>query len=49
MAAGRAAAQRLNLAFEIHITGYGELASSLERAHANANTTLTESIIQWQN
>jgi hypothetical protein len=49
MAAGRAAAARLGLAFETHTTGYGELATSLERAHANATTTLTESIIQWQN
>lgn len=48
MAAGRAAAQRLNLAFETHVTGYGELATSLARAHATAKTTMTESIIQWQ-
>ena len=48
MAAGRAAAQRLNLAFETHVTGYGELATSLARAHATAKPTMTESIIQWQ-
>ncbi len=48
MAAGRVAAQRLNLAFETHVTGYGELATSLARAHATAKTTMTESIIQWQ-
>ncbi len=49
MAAGRAAAQRLGLEFETHITGYGELASSLERAHTLATSTMTESIITWQN
>lgn len=48
MAAGRAAAQRLNLSFETHVTGYGELATSLARAHATAKPTMTESIIQWQ-
>ena len=48
MAAGRAAALRLNLVFETHVTGYGELATSLARAHATAKTTMTESIIQWQ-
>jgi hypothetical protein len=47
-AAGRAAAARLGLTFEAHVTGYGELAASLERAHTQA-TTLTESIITWQN
>jgi hypothetical protein len=47
--AGRAAAARLGLAFETHVTGYGELASSLERAHTLAITTMTESIITWQN
>jgi hypothetical protein len=49
MAAGRAAAARLGLAFETHVTGYGGLATSLETANATANLTLTESIIQWQN
>jgi hypothetical protein len=49
IAAGRAAAQRLGLEFETHITGYGELASSLERAHTLATSTMTESIITWQN
>jgi hypothetical protein len=49
-AAGRAAAERLGLAFEAHVTGYGELATSLARAHTQAQaTTLTESIITWQN
>jgi len=45
IAAGRAAAQRLGLAFDYHVTGYGELASSLERAH----TQITESVVTWQN
>lgn len=45
IAAGRAAAQRLGLAFEYHVTGYGELASSLQRAH----TKITESVVTWQN
>jgi hypothetical protein len=49
MAAGRAAAQRLGLEFEAHVTGYGELATSLERAHTLAISTMTESIITWQN
>jgi hypothetical protein len=49
MAAGRAAAQRLGLEFEAHVTGYGELASSLERAHTLATSTMTESIITWRN
>ena len=49
MAAGRAAAQRLGLEFEYHLTGYGELATSLERAQPQATTTMTESIITWQN
>jgi hypothetical protein len=48
VAAGQAAAQRLGLAFETHVTGYGDLATSLEHAHALA-TTMTESIITWQN
>jgi Protein of unknown function (DUF1638) len=46
IAAGRAAAQRLGLEFEYHVTGYGGLATSLERAHAETATT---SIITWQN
>lgn len=46
IAAGQAAAQRLGLEFEYHVTGYGGLATSLERAHA---TTATTSIITWQN
>ena len=45
LAAGRAAAARLGLEFESHVTGYGELATSLARAHTQA----TESIITWQN
>ena len=49
MAAGRAAAQRLGLEFETHVTGYGALATSLERAHTLAISTMTESIITWQN
>ena len=49
MAAGRAAAKRLGLQFETHVTGYGELATSLERAHTLATSTMTESIITWQN
>ena len=49
MAAGRAAAKRLGLEFEAHVTGYGELATSLERAHTLATSTMTESIITWQN
>jgi hypothetical protein len=46
VAAGQAAAQRLGLTFETHVTGYGDLATSLEHAQA---TTMTESIITWQN
>ena len=49
IAAGRAAAQRLGLAFEHRVTGYGGLATSLEQAHLQATKTMTESIIQWQN
>ncbi len=49
MAAGRVAAARLGLEFESHVTGYGELATSLERAHTLATTSMTESIITWQN
>ena len=45
LAAGRVAAARLGLEFESHVTGYGELASSLAHAH----TKTTESIITWQN
>ena len=45
MAAGRAAAARLGLQFEHHITGYGGLATSLERAHQ----PITTSTITWQN
>jgi hypothetical protein len=47
--AGRAAAARLGLAFEAHLTGYGGLATSLEQAHLQASKTMTESIITWQN
>ena len=49
VAAGHAAAARLGLAFETHVTGYGGLASSLAQAHLHATKTMTESIIQWQN
>jgi hypothetical protein len=49
VAAGRAAAARLGLAFDTHVTGYGGLATSLERAHTLVKTTMTESIITWQN
>jgi hypothetical protein len=49
IAAGRAAANRLGLAFETHITGYGGLATGLERAQLQATSTMTESIISWQN
>ena len=49
IAAGQAAAARLGLTFETHVTGYGGLASSLAQAHAAATPTMTESIIQWQN
>ena len=49
IAAGQAAAKRLGLAFEYHVTGYGDLATSLEQAQANAAKTATESIITWQN
>jgi hypothetical protein len=45
MAAGRAAAARLGLAFEFHATGYGGLATSLE--HVATHTTT--STITWQN
>lgn len=49
IAAGRAAAERLGLAFEYHVTGYGDLATSLEHAQANAARAATTSIITWQN
>jgi hypothetical protein len=49
VAAGRAAADRLGLAFETRGTGYGGLATSLEQAHYRATKTMTESTIQWQN
>jgi hypothetical protein len=45
IAAGRTAAERLGLQFEYHVTGYGDLASSLERAQ----TTATTRPITWQN
>ncbi len=45
IAAGRAAAERLGLAFETHLTGYGDLATSLAQA-ASPTTTHT---IAWQN
>ena len=45
IAAGRAAAERLGLAFETHLTGYGDLATSLAQA-ASRTTTHT---IAWQN
>ena len=38
---GQRAADRLGLAFEYRITGYGELASSLSQVN--------EKVIQWQN
>ena len=41
MELGQAAAQRLGLEFEYRVTGYGELAHSLRRAH--------EGVIFWQN
>lgn len=51
-AAGLAAAQRLGLAFETHITGYGDLATSLEHvnisASAPASTTAATSTLLWQ-
>jgi hypothetical protein len=51
--AGRAAAKRLGLAFETHITGYGGLASSLKQAQMQSlptsQTTMTEHRISWQN
>jgi hypothetical protein len=49
IAAGRAAAQRLGLAFETHVTGYGGLATSLGQAHTAAAPSVTTSTITWQN
>ena len=49
IAAGQAAAKRLGLAFETHVTGYGDLATSLQQAHAAASTRMTTSTISWQN
>jgi hypothetical protein len=46
MEAGRAAAQRLGLEFEYHLTGYGELATSLAQA---SNLNPSTSVISWQN
>jgi hypothetical protein len=43
---GLAAANRLGLAFEYHLTGYGELATSLARASIFQPLT---SVISWQN
>jgi hypothetical protein len=40
-ARGQSAADRLGLAFEYRVTGYGELSSRLQR--------LNEKVIQWQN
>jgi hypothetical protein len=45
IAAGQVAAQRLDLKFEYRVTGYGQLATSLDR-FATAPTTST---IAWQN
>jgi hypothetical protein len=49
VAAGRVAAQRLGLEFETRFTGYGGLATSLERAHTLTIATITESTITWRN
>jgi hypothetical protein len=49
ISAGRAAAQRLGLEFETRFTGYGGLATSLERAHTLAIATMTESTMTWRN
>jgi len=38
---GQRAADRLGLAFEYRVTGYGELATSLHQVN--------EKVIQWQN
>jgi hypothetical protein len=48
-AAGQRAAQRLGLAFESRVTGYGGLGSSLARAHQMATTTITASTLTWRN
>ena len=49
IAAGRAAAERLGLDFEYHVTGYGGLATSLQHASAAAASSVTTSTITWQN
>jgi hypothetical protein len=49
MAAGRAAAERLGLTFEYHLTGYGGLATSLAQAQTVAFAHTTTSTITWQN
>ena len=46
LAEGQAAAKRLGLAFEYHLTGYGELATSLAQASSLNSST---SVISWQN
>ena len=46
IAQGKAAAARLGLAFEYHLTGYGALATSLARASTLNPST---SVISWQN
>lgn len=43
--AGRAAADRLGLAYEYRVTGYGELATSLQRASLGEQ----QSVVTWQN
>lgn len=45
IAAGKAAAERLGLQFEYHVTGYGGLATSLEKTQQHVTT----STITWQN
>jgi len=53
IAAGQAAAKRLGLQFEYHVTGYGGLASSLQDAQAQAQALIwhpmTASNTTWQN
>jgi len=49
IAAGQAAAARLGLAFEHHVTGYGGLADSLHRVSDISRPAVTTSTIQWQN
>ena len=49
IAAGQAAAKRLGLAFEHHVTGYGGLADSLQRVSGISRPAVTTSTIQWQN